>query len=127
MKISDSQTDENSLAAFGAEAVRLICSGDVQVLADRFGYALAFGRAPATAIREDLAACLAELHANNLVLVTKNSPATVKYFRPNDSEFFAIVECLAPADNGTELLLELIVIGNGSDKHLSFEQLSVAA
>ena len=127
MKISDNQTDERSLAAFGAEAVRLLCSDAIQVLAGRFGYALAFDRPPATAIREDLAACLAELHANSLVLSTKHSPATVKYFRPNDSEFFAIVECLVPADNGTDLLLELIVMGNGSDKHLSFEQLSVAA
>jgi hypothetical protein len=63
MLIPDRQTDEDSLAIFAAEAVRLLCSGNFADLAERFGYALAFDRDPAAAIGEDLSLCLAQLHA----------------------------------------------------------------
>jgi hypothetical protein len=37
----DRQFDQASLAAHGAEAVRLLCSGEIDALAKQFGYALA--------------------------------------------------------------------------------------
>jgi len=44
-----SWTQPSSLSALGAEAARLLCSGDLATLAARFGYALAQGLNPETA------------------------------------------------------------------------------
>jgi hypothetical protein len=123
MQISDSQTDENALASLGADAVQLLRCSDFSGLAQLFGYAVALGREPATAIQEDLASSLSELSATGLDSSREHS-ATVKYFEQNDSGLFALVECAIPANNGTELLLELVVTTN---KHVGLEQISAAA
>ena len=126
MQITNDQTSESSLAAFGTEAVQLLCSGNVPALAARFGYALAFDREPVAAIRQDLASCLDQLQATGLAQGSKHT-ATVRYCEPNDSSIFALVECLAPTTDGSGVLLELVVTGQGADKHVTLEQLSAAA
>ena len=120
----DQQTDPTSLAAHGAEAIRLLCSGGIDVLARQFGYACAYHREPSAAIREDLGRCLAELNANSLVRGA--GAPTVKYFGANDATLFALVECLAVADNGGRVLVELVVAGDDSAKHISLEDISAA-
>ena len=127
MQIMDDKADQTSLASIGVEAVQLLGSGDFLALADRFGYAVALGREPATAIQEDFWSCLAQLGSMGLALGSQCPVATVTYFEPGDSGLLAVVECLAPTDNGAELLVELVVTANGPDKHVSLEQLSVAA
>jgi hypothetical protein len=51
----------------------------------------------------------------------------VKYFGPNNSGLLAVVECLALAENGAKVLVELIVTGNETERHVTLEQISVAA
>jgi hypothetical protein len=126
MQIADKQTDKTSLSGFCAEAVGLLCSGNISELASRFGYALAHGRESEVAIREDLATCLAELQATHLATSGAESP-TVKYFQPNDSNLFALVECDVPTENGNAILVELIVTASESAKYVTLEQLSVVA
>jgi hypothetical protein len=123
----DSRMDTTSLAALGAEAVRLLCSGNISTLASRFGYALAYGREPAAAIQEDLRSCLSELRSASLAPTLEHPAATVKYFDPNDSGLLAVVECLALAENGAGVLVELVVTGNESERHVTLEQISAAA
>ena len=125
MKI-DGRTDTTALSALGAEAVRLLCSEDINGLASRFGYALAINREPAAAIQEDLRSCLAELGAATLMPLPKQA-STVKYLEPNDSGLVAVVECLALTDNGAKVLVELIVTDKQGEKHVTLEQISVAA
>ncbi|MFC5571582.1 hypothetical protein ACFPN1_16120 [Lysobacter yangpyeongensis] len=127
MQIPADQMDEASLTALGAEAVQLLCTGDTSGLINRFGYALALGREPAAAVQHDLALCLAELQASKLVRVTGKAPAKVRYFEPSDSGLLAVVEALAPTDNGAAVLVELIVSASGQSKHVTLEQLSAAA
>jgi hypothetical protein len=122
----DRHADAASLSALGAEAVRLLCSEDINGLAGRFGYALAFDREPALAIREDLRSCLAEVQAGSVVGAPKHTP-TVKYLEPNDSGLFAVVECEAITDNGAKVLVELIVTDKQGEKHVTLEQISVVA
>jgi hypothetical protein len=122
----DRQTDPASLAAYGVEAVRLLRSGKIDALANRFGYALAYGREPAAAIREDLKRCLTELSASSLAPSHDDPVPTVKYFEPNDTKLFALVECRAAADNGSKVLVELIVAGDESARHISLEDISAA-
>ena len=75
MQITDNHIDEVSLTALGTEANCLLCSGNIPTLVERFGYARAFDREPATAIRENLASCLAELRTTNLVVPAEPSRA----------------------------------------------------
>jgi hypothetical protein len=120
----DQQTDQTSLAVHGAEAVRLLCSGEIDALASQFGYALAYQRQPAAAIREDLRRCLAEINASSLALGAELP--TVKYFEPNNAKLFALVECLAIADNGRRVLVELVVAGDNDVRHMTLEDISAA-
>lgn len=53
MKLLPSQTDEVSLLAFGEQARALLMQRNYSGLADRFGYALAWGRPLSEAIEAD--------------------------------------------------------------------------
>jgi hypothetical protein len=73
--------DTKSLAALGVEALHLLCSGNIAALADRFGYALAYDREPATAIKDDMRFCLEQLGSSSLELPLDPAPK-VQYFKP---------------------------------------------
>jgi len=124
MKITDSQAFPEALAAFGHEAAELLSSGDFYALATKCGYALAFERDPATAIRDDLSAVLAELGASSLG--PPLSLPSVSRFKPNDTALIALVEQRIPANNGRHVLLELVVTAHAADRHLVLEQISAA-
>lgn len=126
MQITDDQTDFKTLAALGSQAVQLLCAGDFSALADYFGYALAYDRDPAVAIREELSSSLAEIGASRLGPPPNTTPS-VSYFSPNDSGLFALVEQRVPTDSGGHVLLELIVTASEGLKHVVLEQVSSAA
>ena len=126
MQISDSQLQEAPLVSLGAEAVRLLRSSDFPHLAAQFGYAVALGRDTAAAIREDMLATLADLSADGLDAHRGHTTA-VRYFQANDTGLLASVECLVPTNNGSALLLELVVSADGESKYVTLEQLSAAA
>ena len=126
MQITDAQTDVQSLAGLGSIAVQLLCSGDIDALGAQFGYALAYDRVPAAAIRADLAQALTQLGACGLGSPPDESP-TVSYFQANDSELFALVEQRIPTDNSGHVLLELIVSSRGTKKFVVLEQVSAEA
>ena len=124
MQISEVQFSTDRLSALGVEAIGLLRSGEYSVLAERFGYALAFQRDPAVAIQEDLASCLVKLHAAALSPVASIVPG-VRYFPPTEGFIVSLVEIWVPADNGRELLVELIVSGEESNRHVTLEDISV--
>jgi hypothetical protein len=95
------------------------------MLAGRFGYALSYDREPATAIREDLAACLSKMGASSLAIEAERSAPRVVFYEPSTSNPFAVVECLARGDNGANILVELVVTSSGLEKHITLEDLSV--
>lgn len=124
MQIFDGQTDKAALTGIAAEAAQLLRSSAFSELANRFGYAVALGREPAAAIREDLASALSQL---NVAGVGSDDSVSVKYFQTNGSGVFAVIECIVSAAGGGELLLELVVTSQGADKYVTLEQIGVAA
>ncbi len=126
MKITEDQMEHQHLASLGLEAIQLLCSGELSALASRFGYALAYDRDPAIVIQEDLASCLTKLGANTLA-PPGNPVPKVGYFKKNDTGLIALIEFLLFADNEKQLLVELVVTGNSTEKHLTLEQISVTA
>lgn len=126
MRLLKSQTDENSLSQLGEEVIELLQRSDFQSLADRFGYALAYGADPVTAIRADLLNCLTEYDASSEHAIDVSPSVTVKYFKPNESCLFALVECVFKASNGCPVLAELIVTSHNEDQHAILEEVSRA-
>ena len=123
MRIAADQTDERSLSCLGEEVIALLGSGNFEALANRFGYALSFGRDPATAIEADLIACrTAEVECQK-----GGSPAvSVKYFKTNDTNLVALVECVTQVADDLTVLVELIVTGKGADLHITLEDITRA-
>jgi len=120
----DAQVTRDSLAKLGTEAVDLLCRGDIDTLAGRYGYALSYGRDTATAIRDDLRRCLARVGAISLAPAPANPVRAVKFYEPNSSNLVAVVECVAPSEAGAAVLVELVVTSKGTEKHLTLEDLS---
>lgn len=119
----DADFGTESLGALGVEAIDLLCRGDVNTLAQRFGYALSFDRDPATAIREDLKRCLSEAGATSLARAPENPVRSVKYFKPNSSNLIAVVECSAPTQTGAALSVDLIVSSKAEERHITLESI----
>ncbi len=124
MKLLPSQTDEVSLSAFGEEARALLMRHDYSGLAKRFGYALAYDRAPSAAIEADFLSAVA---SPLTVASGAHLPIAVKYFAPNDTGLFAVVECPVLIAEGIAVLLELIVAGKEEEKHITVEDISGVA
>ncbi|MBL0726085.1 hypothetical protein [Piscinibacter sp. HJYY11] len=126
MKLSSLQIEPEPLTALTVEAGKLLAAGKFSDLAERLGYAVALGRNPATAIQEDLRSSLAELGDTQLDYGAE--PATrVKYFKPNDNNLYAVVECVLATTGGHGVLIELVVFGGGNEFHATLEQVSAAA
>jgi len=120
MKLSPSQLYPESLAQLGREAVALVEARNFIALAERFGYALAYERNLAQAIENDFAQCLAKAEG-----ASSNTAQSirVRYFKPNDTSLYAVVECVAPVGQEGAVLVELIVAGQ-DEKHITLEQIS---
>lgn len=124
MQIVDEKVDDAALKAIGQDVVQLLRSGEIDVLAARFGYALAYGRDLAVAIREDLAECLEQIGSAGLARDAEFD-CQVKFLAPNSSSLVAVVECAIPARNGDEVLVEVVITSNGPDRYATLEQISV--
>jgi hypothetical protein len=121
MRLSPNQIDTESLRQLGREAIVLVQGRDFLTLSERFGYALAFGRNSARAIESDFAQCIAEAERP---LSDKAQSVQVKYFKPDDAPFFALIECIVPISKETAVLVELIVTSKGEEKYITLEQIS---
>lgn len=121
VKITAEQAVPERLAAFAENAAQMLIAGRYEELAASFGYALAFGRDCASAIRLDLARCLAELGATRLVDTVGS--ITVSTFAA-DADVIALVECMLSAEPEGRVLMELVVTGSRAQLHLTLEQLT---
>ena len=126
MKLLPTQTDEASLLQIGREAVSLFEKRDFQSLADRFSYALALGKSPAAAIEEDFQTCIADFRASPEPRLPVRPSMVVRYFKPNNSNLFAVVECFFSASEGCPILAEFIVTSLREDTHVTLEDVSLA-
>lgn len=99
----------------------MLVKRDFAALANRFGYALAFDRDPSGAIEADFLNAVAAPHR---LAAGADPSTTVKYFASNGTGLFAIVECIIPVAEEAAILLELVVTGDGEEKHITVEDIS---
>lgn len=121
MKLQPSELNEQYLRHLGDEVVKLVLHRDFQALAQRFSYALAFGKDHAEAISEDFQRSLAVSAASDSGM---KSGVVVKYFEPNTANLYAVVECLVPILNSNAILAELIVTKTNEDAWITLEEIS---
>ena len=121
LKLLPTQIDEVSLATIGKEASAMLMRRDFSGLAERFGYALSFDRSTGMAIEEDYLRAVESPSRARAASVVK---VDVKFFAPNDTGLFAVVECLVPTGDGAYINLELIVTGFGAEKFVTLEDIN---
>lgn len=126
MKLLPTQIDETSLSSFGEKARALLLRHDFAGLASQFGYARAYERPPADALEADFLSAVAWP-----ITVTSGAylPAaiSVKYFSPNTTGLFAVVECPLPVAEEAAVLMELIITCKGEEKHITVEDITGVA
>ncbi|GGP25004.1 hypothetical protein [Silvimonas amylolytica] len=109
MRISVESLETQALKQLGQEAIQQLQAQDFAGLAQRFGYAVAFGRDLATAIREDLA--LAPVAVGLLDQdIDPVGTISVTFLTPNATGLVATIECIA-RDAVSVFTLELIITG----------------
>jgi hypothetical protein len=125
MKVPAVSSDPSTLAAVAKRCVQLLCASEFDTLAQSFGYAVALGREPSSAIAADLTTSLREVGAN--ALVGDGDPQiTVKSFAPGQS-LLAAVECAVLTSNDRRVLVELVATESNGHMQVSLEQISAAA
>lgn len=125
MQLPGNRTASAELEPLARRCAELLRAGKFEALAEAFGYAVALGRPPASAIAADLQAALGGVGASSLVADVSLQVA-VKYFEPKDS-LLGVVECSLPANNGRQVLVELVVTEREGQAYLTLEQVSAAA
>lgn len=125
MKLLPNQVDHNLFSRLREELVTLFEKRDFCSIADRFGYALAYGRDPAKAIEAELLSCFSEFRMLPQPQVVVSPSIVVKRFTDNDLSLVAVIECHFFMAGGCPVLAELIVTGKGEDMHVSLEQVSL--
>lgn len=125
MKISRDQTNQKPLADFGAELVQMIKDRSCDLIADRFGYAMAYERPLADAIATDIDRCLTDEGRSAIIDLTGEARIIIKHFEPNTANLSRLVECFLPLTNDDgELLAEIIVTAKNNEYWLTLEDVS---
>lgn len=127
MKLLQNQVDNNQFSRLGEELVLLFEKRDFSSIADRFGYALAYGRDPAKAIEEELLSCVSAFQRLPQPQDVVSPSIVVKRFTDTNLSLVAVIECHFFMAGGCPVLAELIVTGKGEDKYVSLEQVSLSA
>lgn len=120
MKLTPTVSDEQ-IVGLCAEAAGLLVDGKYEALAAKFGYALAYDREPASAIEADLKVGLSTVGAARLTGPALLSMSAVVHFHNNDGGLHAAIDFSVPANNGANILVSLVVTGQGDDRYLSLE------
>ena len=107
------------------DAVELLCRGDIEALAVKYGYVFARSGHVVAAIRNDLQRSLATLGASSLTARPSSGVVrAVKYFAPNNTKLDAVIECFVPTDTGRDIMVEFVVSHTATEKHITLEEIS---
>ena len=125
MNLAIDGTDHEVLNALGRQCVQLLRDGNFEAVAQLFGYAVAFDRPASLAIAADLQMAITDAGASNLVPHIDPELAVVR-FKP-EQELLAIVECRLRTNEGSSILVELVVTRSDGRAVVCLEQISAVA
>ena len=120
MKLAQNQVNPEALTLLAKEACDLLLNENFLALANNFGYALSFGRAPAQAIALDFAESVKKAKPS---IPNPKRGISIKYFNPNEIPLHAVIECVLPIGKDSAVLVEMVVSENEHGKHITLEQI----
>jgi hypothetical protein len=121
LDISPHRLNEHDLRLLGEEACRLVREGRYHDVAERFGYALAYGRDPAAAIKEDVERSVPP--GEEYIIDLSNGDPTIKvtFLQQNSASLVAAVECYTRLPHGGVAGVDLVVTEPGGELRLTLE------
>lgn len=120
------QKNEAALRNLACAAIELLVEGKLDLLAERFGYAVAFERKLVEAIRDDLAEALAKASGTKLLTVA-SSELSVVYYCENSTQLIAAIDCDLPTDGYEFVCVSFVVSGMKEDQFLTLEDISASS
>lgn len=124
MLISAIRLTNDNIGQYLESARIMLHQGKFEEFADKFGYAVALDRSLVAAIRADYHTALDVVGASGL---DSNHIGNFKvsFIDPTHIGIKGIVEHIAKADNGRELLIEYVFSGSDGKNYFTCEQISV--
>jgi hypothetical protein len=122
MQLLPHQRHLSALRDLVCEALELLTSGQLELLVERYGYAMAFERNPVCAVRADLAEALQEAVGSALLTVA-STELPVVYYQENDTGLRAAIDCAVPSLGGRCVWISFVVAGNETEQFLTLEDI----
>lgn len=129
MRIGESDVSTNSLASHARRAAALLQVGAFAQLVDAYGYAVANGRDPVEAVREDFERALfgsgQKDHGLAVFHAGPSNGVELKIYKANNSALVATYEGIEVAQCGDRVaVLDFVIFGNPkSGLYLSIEDI----
>jgi hypothetical protein len=108
MQLLPHQNNVNALRDLAREALNLLAAGQFGLVADRYGYARAFGRGFVDAVAADLAQALLDASGSELLTIN-SSELTVVFYQDNSTGLRSAVDCEVPSRGGRSVLISFVV------------------
>lgn len=122
MQLLPQQQNVDALRVLASEGINLLATGQFELLVERYGYALAFGRNPVDAVRMDLAKALSDMSENNLLQVEPNDLQVIIY-QENESGLCGAIDCNLPTQAGRNILVSFVVTGIDTKQFFTLEDI----
>jgi hypothetical protein len=132
LPVHNRQAASVTLTSVGESLITLFEQRNFQAIAQKFGYAVAFGRNLRAAISADIDACITESLVmrpgtgtkTNSIASSENS-LTITFFEPNDNGFYAEIECTFEAQQHCAVAAVLSVFHDTETANIDSETLNV--
>ena len=122
MRLLPHQQNVDVLRNLASEGVSLLATSQFELLVERYGYALSYGRNPVDAVKMDLARALSEASGNELLQVRANDLSVV-FYEDNASCLRAAIDCEIQTQTGRNIWVSFVVAGTGTEQFLSLEDI----
>jgi hypothetical protein len=116
------QQNVDALRDLACAGLDLLTSSGLELLVERYGYAMAFERNPVEAVRVDLARALLDASGSDLLPV-KPSDLPVVFYQENSSCLRAVIDCAVPTQGGRCVLISFVVTGTEAEQFLTLEDI----
>lgn len=124
MQLLPQQQSVDALRALVSEGINLLATGQFELLVERYGYAVAFGRDLVDAVRSDLAEALSETSRNKLLQAEPNN-LRVDFYRENDSGLRGAIDCEVPTQAGKNIWVSFVISRTETGQFLTLEGICV--
>jgi hypothetical protein len=122
MQILPHQQNVDALRDLACAGLDLLTTNQFELLVERYGYARAFGRDPADAVRVDLAQALSNVSGSELLPV-RSSDLSVVFYQENASCLRAAIDCEVPTQGGKSVWVSFVVTGTEAKQFFTLEDI----